>query len=49
MVVPIAYWLGGTALAQVRQDWRFDASYALRELLAIVGFGLPIAWAAAPD
>jgi hypothetical protein len=47
LAVPIAYWLGGTALAWVRQDWRFDGSHALRELLAIVGFGLPIAWAAA--
>jgi len=47
MVVPIAYWLGGMALAWVRQDWRIDASHALRELLVIVGFGLPIAWAAA--
>jgi len=47
VVVPIAYWLGGTAHAWARQDFRFDVSHALRELLLIVAFGLPIAWAAA--
>jgi hypothetical protein len=46
-VVPVAYWLGVTAHALAGQGVRLDIVHALRELLVIVAFGLPLAWGAA--
>ncbi len=46
MIVPIAYWIGVMAYAWVR-DFRLSWFQALRELLVIAAFGLPIAYAAA--
>lgn len=46
MIVPIAYWIGVMAYAWIR-DFRLDWFPALRELVVIVAFGLPIAYAAA--
>jgi hypothetical protein len=46
MVAPIAYWIGVMAYAWL-SDFRLDGSRALRELMVIVAFGLPIAYAAA--
>ena len=46
MVAPIAYWIGVMAYAWMR-DSRLSWSQALRELLMIAAFGLPIAYAAA--
>jgi hypothetical protein len=41
---PIAYWIGVMAYAWIR-DFRVDLFQALRELMVIVAFGLPIAYA----
>ena len=46
MIVPIAYWIGVMAYAWIR-DVRLDWFPALRELVVIVAFGLPMAYAAA--
>jgi len=46
MVAPIAYWIGVVAYAWV-SDFRLDWSQALRELVVIAAFGLPISYAAA--
>lgn len=47
LIVPMAYWLGGTAWAWAWQDARINVLHALRELMVIVTFGLPIAYVAA--
>ena len=44
LAVPIAYWIGTMAHAWSR-DFRIGWSQALRELLVIIAFGLPIAYA----
>lgn len=46
MVAPIAYWIGSMAYAWVR-DFRLSWFQALRELVMVAAFGLPIAYAAA--
>lgn len=46
MIAPIAYWVGVMAYAWVR-DFRLGWFQALRELMVIAAFGLPIAYAAA--
>ena len=46
MVAPIAYWIGVMVYAWVR-DFRLSWFQALRELVMIAAFGLPIAYAAA--
>ena len=46
MIAPIAYWIGVMAYAWVR-DFRLSWFQALRELVTIAAFGLPIAYAAA--
>mgnify|MGYP001614472626 FL=1 len=45
MVAPVAYWIGVVAYAWV-SDFRLDWFQALRELMMIAAFGLPIAYAA---
>ena len=46
MIAPIAYWIGVMAYAWVR-DLGLSWFQALRELVMIAAFGLPIAYAAA--
>lgn len=46
MIAPIAYWIGVMAYAWLR-DFRLSWFQALRELMIIAAFGLPIAYAAA--
>ena len=46
MIAPIAYWIGVMAYAWVR-DFRLSWFQALRELVMIAAFGLPIAYAVA--
>lgn len=46
IVAPMAYWIGLMAYVWVR-DFRFDWFQALRELMMITAFGLPIAYAVA--
>ena len=46
VVAPIAYWIGVVVYAWV-SDFRLDWFPALRELVVIVTYGLPIAYAAA--
>lgn len=46
MIAPIAYWVGVMAYSWIR-DFRLSWFQALRELLVIAAFGLPIAYAAA--
>lgn len=46
MTVPLAYWIGVMANAWL-SDFRLSWLKALRELMVIVAFGLPIAYAAA--
>jgi hypothetical protein len=46
MIAPIAYWIGVMAYASLR-DFRLSWFQALRELMMIAAFGLPIAYAAA--
>lgn len=46
MAAPMAYWIGVMAYAWIR-DFRLSWFQALRELLIIAAFGLPIAYAAA--
>lgn len=46
MIAPIAYWVGVMAYAWAR-DFRLSWFQALRELVMIAAFGLPIAYAAA--
>ncbi|GEM_PF-2538409 len=46
IVAPIAYWIGVMAYAWF-SDFRMDGFRVWRELMVIVGFGLPIAYAAA--
>src|SRR5437763_16260882 len=46
MIAPIVYWTGAMANAWVR-DFRVSWIQALRELMVITAFGLPIAYAAA--
>ncbi len=46
MIAPIAYWIGVMAYAWVR-NFRLSWFRALRELVMIAAFGLPIAYAAA--
>lgn len=45
LVAPIAYWIGVLLFARPG-DARFDWSQVLRELMAIVPYGLPVAYAA---
>lgn len=45
LLAPLAYWLGVLLVARP-SGTRFDGSQALRELMAIVPFGLPVAYAA---
>ncbi len=45
MIAPVAYWIGIMAYAWVR-DLRLGWFQALRELVMIAAFGLPIAYAA---
>ena len=45
MVAPVAYWIGVVAYAWI-SDFRLDWFQALRELMMIAAFGLPIAYAA---
>ena len=47
LAVPLAYWLGGLVYVGLRPDLHLDGSQALRELLSIIGFGLPVAYLAA--
>ena len=46
LVVPLAYWLGGMVYVGLRPDLRLDGAQALRELMLILAFGLPIAYLA---
>lgn len=46
MIAPLAYWIGVMAYAWV-SDFHLGWLKALRELVVIVAFGLPIAYAAA--
>lgn len=46
MIAPLAYWVGVMAYAWA-SDFRLSWLKALRELVVIVAFGLPIAYAAA--
>jgi hypothetical protein len=46
LVVPIAYWIGLTVYAWA-SDFSISGFQALRELVPIVSFGLPIAYLAA--
>lgn len=46
MIAPLAYWIGVMAYAWIG-DFRLSWLNALRELVVIVAFGLPIAYAAA--
>ena len=46
MITPLAYWIGVMAYA-LAGDSRLSWLKALRELLVVVAFGLPIAYAAA--
>lgn len=46
MTAPLAYWIGVMANAWL-SDFRLSWLKALRELMVIVAFGLPIAYAAA--
>lgn len=46
MITPLSYWIGVMAYA-LAGDSRLNWLKALRELLVIVAFGLPIAYAAA--
>jgi hypothetical protein len=46
LVAPVAYWIGGMASAWIR-DVNLSWFQALRELVMIAAFGLPIAYAAA--
>lgn len=46
MIAPLAYWIGVMAYAWLR-DFRLSWFQALRELMMIAAFGLPIAYAAA--
>jgi hypothetical protein len=45
-IAPVAYWIGVTAYAWAR-DFRLNWFQALRELVMIAAFGLPIAYVAA--
>lgn len=45
MIAPVAYWLGVMAYSWVR-DFRLGWFQALRELVMIAAFGLPITYAA---
>ena len=47
MIAPIAYWTGVMADAWVRDFRQISWFQALRELMVITAFGLPIAYAAA--
>lgn len=46
MIAPVAYWIGVIVHAWAR-DFRLSWFQALRELMIIAAFGLPIAYAAA--
>lgn len=46
MIVPLAYWIGSMAHAWA-SGFRVDWFQALRELVVVVTFGLPIAYATA--